>query len=34
MNYIIAPEFLPMIDAIEEHLVGKREAISLSLATF
>ena len=34
MNYIIAPEFLPMIDAIEEHLVGKKEAISLSLATF
>ena len=34
MNYIIAPEFLPMIDAIEEHLVGKREAIALSLATF
>ena len=34
MNYIIASEFTPVIDAIEEHLVGKRETISLSLATF
>ena len=34
MNYIIAPEFTPVIDAIEGHLVGKRETISLSLATF
>lgn len=34
MNYIIAPEFTPIIDAIEEHLVGKRETIALSLATF
>ena len=34
MNYIIAPEFTPLIDAIETHLVGKRETIALSLATF
>ena len=34
MNYIIAHEFTPVIDAIEAHLVGKRETISLSLATF
>jgi len=34
MNYIIAPEFTSIIDAIEEHLVGKRETIALSLATF
>jgi len=34
MNYIIAPEFTPLIDAIETHLMGKRETISLSLATF
>ena len=34
MNYTIAPEFTPIIDAIETHLVGKRETIALSLATF
>ena len=34
MNYIIAPEFTPIIDTIETHLVGKRETIALSLATF
>ncbi len=34
MNYKIAPEFIPVIDAIETHLVGKRETIALSLATF
>ncbi|HSR74221.1 MAG TPA: AAA family ATPase [Sulfurovum sp.] len=34
MNHTIAPEFIPIIDAIEVHLVGKREAIALSLATF
>jgi len=34
MNYTISPEFTPIIDAIETHLVGKRETISLSLATF
>ncbi len=34
MNYTIAPEFTPLIDAIEVHLIGKREPIALSLATF
>ena len=34
MNYIIASEFTPLIDAIETHLVGKRDTIALSLATF
>ncbi len=34
MNYKIAPEFTPVIDVIETHLVGKRETIALSLATF
>jgi MoxR-like ATPase len=34
MNYSIASEFTPLIDAIETHLVGKRETIALSLATF
>lgn len=34
MNYTIASEFTPIIDAIETHLVGKRETIALSLATF
>ncbi|WP_309497087.1 MoxR family ATPase [Sulfurovum sp.] len=34
MNYTIAPEFIPIIDNIETHLVGKRETIALSLATF
>ncbi len=34
MNYTIAPEFTVLIDAIETHLVGKRETIALSLATF
>ena len=34
MNYTIAAEFTPIIDAIETHLVGKRDAIALSLATF
>lgn len=34
MNYTIAAEFTPVIDAIETHLVGKRETIALSLATF
>jgi len=34
MNYTISKEFTPIIDAIEIHLVGKREAIALSLATF
>ena len=34
MNYKISPEFIPTINAIEKHLVGKRETIALSLATF
>ncbi|HEY9191196.1 MAG TPA: MoxR family ATPase [Sulfurovum sp.] len=34
MNYTIAAEFTPIIDAIETHLVGKKEKIALSLATF
>ena len=34
MNYTIAPEFTPVIDAIETHLVGKRKIIALALATF
>ncbi len=34
MKYTLSPEFTPIIDAIEAHLVGKRETIALSLATF
>lgn len=34
MNYKIAPEFTLLIDDIETHLVGKRDIIALSLATF
>ena len=34
MNYTISTEFTPIIDTIETHLVGKREVIALSLATF
>jgi len=34
MNYTISEEFKPLIDAIETHLIGKRETIALSLATF
>ncbi|MCF6243768.1 MAG: AAA family ATPase [Sulfurovum sp.] len=34
MNYTISPEFIPIIDAIEVHLIGKRETIALSMATF
>jgi len=34
MNYTISEEFTPLIDAIERHLIGKRETIALSLATF
>lgn len=30
----IAQEFKPIIDEIEQHLIGKREVIALSLATF
>ena len=34
MTYTISPEFTPIIDSIETHLIGKRETIALSLATF
>jgi len=34
MNETIAPEFLPLVDAVEAHLLGKRHAISLTLAAF
>jgi len=34
MNYTISPEFTPIIDTIETHLIGKKETIALSLATF
>ena len=34
MKYVIAPEFTPLIDAIDIHLIGKREPIALALATF
>ena len=34
MKYTISPEFRPIIDAIENHLIGKSEPIALALATF
>lgn len=34
MIYTISPEFTPIIDTIEKHLIGKRETIAFSLATF
>jgi len=34
MNYTLSPEFTPIIDTIEAQLIGKRETIALSLATF
>ncbi len=34
MNYTLSSEFTPLVDAIEKHLIGKREVIALSLATF
>ncbi|RLA67966.1 MAG: AAA family ATPase [Epsilonproteobacteria bacterium] len=34
MNHTISTEFTPIIDAIENHLIGKKEVISLALATF
>jgi len=34
MKYTISSEFTPIIAAIEAHLVGKKEVIALSLATF
>ena len=30
----LAPRFEPIVDAVESHLVGKRHAIELTLATF
>ncbi|MBD3801036.1 MAG: hypothetical protein IE886_06255 [Campylobacterales bacterium] len=32
MKETIAPEFLPLVDAVEAHLLGKRHAITLTLA--
>lgn len=34
MNYTISTEFTPIIDEIESYLIGKREPITLALATF
>lgn len=34
MNYSLAPDFIPIIDAVETHLLGKRHAITLTLAAF
>ena len=34
MNYILSKDFAPIVDAIEKHLIGKKETISLALATF
>ncbi|MEJ2468819.1 MAG: MoxR family ATPase [Campylobacterales bacterium] len=34
MKETLAPEFVPVIDAIETHLLGKRHAITLTLAAF
>ena len=34
MNYILSKEFTPLVDAIEAHLIGKRDTITLALATF
>lgn len=34
MNDTIAPEFVPIIDAVEAHLLGKRHAVTLTLAAF
>jgi len=34
MNYTLSPEFTPIIDAIEKHLIGKKEIIALCLTTF
>jgi MoxR-like ATPase len=34
MKYTIAPQFIPMIKSIEQHLIGKDEVIALALATF
>jgi MoxR-like ATPase len=34
MNETLAPEFVPIVDAVEAHLLGKRHAITLTLAAF
>ena len=34
MNDALAPEFVPVVDGIEAHLLGKRHAITLTLAAF
>ena len=34
MNALLAPEFIPVVDRIERHLLGKRHAITLTLAAF
>jgi len=34
MNETLAPEFLPVVEGIETHLLGKRHAITLTLAAF
>ena len=34
MNNTLAPEFIPVIDAVETHLLGKRHAVALTLAAF
>ena len=30
----LAPEFIPIVDAVEKHLIGKRQAITLTLAAY
>ena len=30
----LAPEFVPIVDAIEAHLIGKRYAITLTLSAY
>jgi len=34
IKYKLAPEFIPIVDAIERHLIGKRYAISLTLSAY
>ncbi len=34
MNEPLAPEFVPVVDAITAHLLGKRHAVTLTLAAF
>lgn len=33
-SHILAPEFVPIVDAIEAHLIGKRYAITLTLSAY